>query len=59
MSEKCYCVRCKEKVTAEVKDVKTYTAKGGKKYALKSKHDKCGTNLTAFCKEEVAKKYMK
>ncbi|HIJ99158.1 TPA: hypothetical protein H1005_04395 [archaeon] len=58
MGEKFYCVKCKEKnVTSDVKEVKTYTVKGKKKYALKGKHDKCGTKLTKFCNEATANKY--
>ena len=59
MTESFYCVKCKSKVQAEVqKVVKNDTAKGIK-YALKSNHKECGTNLTTFCKEEIAKKYEK
>ncbi len=58
MAEKFYCVKCKQKgVMADVKNVKTYTVKGKKKFALKAKHEKCGTGLTKFCNEATAKKY--
>ncbi len=61
MTESFYCVKCKEKVQAEVARVDVKETTKGTKYALKGKHDAkdCGTNLTTFCKEEVAKKYMK
>ena len=58
MAESFYCVRCKIKVQAEVEKAEKKETEKGTKYSLKSKHKDCGTNLTTFCNEEVAKKYM-
>ena len=58
MTESFYCVKCHTKVQAEVEKAEKKDTAKGVKYALKSKHAKCGTRLTTFCKEAVAKKYM-
>jgi len=48
MIQEMYCLRCKEKVTTEVEELKT---KNGKN-ACKGKCPKCGTNLFRFLKRK-------